>query len=104
MWPSMCDRRFDGEGPGKEGRGRAVELPLPHPRLWTSTSPESPFRLPPARVSLSPSHVVSSFSEPWGVCVPLMAPFHVLAHLSLLCDLSYHLHQLGPPHKQDMSF
>lgn len=28
------DRRFDGKGTGKAGRGRAAELSLPHPHLW----------------------------------------------------------------------
>lgn len=33
VWPSLGDRRFDGEGTGRESRGCAVELSLPHPHM-----------------------------------------------------------------------
>lgn len=56
----------------------------PSPPVETNL-PLAPVQLPPARVSFSPSHVVSSFSEPRGLRIPLMAPLRVLADLRLLC-------------------
>lgn len=34
LWPSLGDRKFDGEGAGKEGRRWAIEPSLRHPHLW----------------------------------------------------------------------